>query len=397
MSSITSWLKEKGERKVLILELAVILFASKIAGDISVRLGQPSVLGKLLIGIVLGPAVLGIVNDTDILKEISQIGVILLMFIAGLETDMDEFKKSGKAAAFVGVLGIIVPLSMGYLAGLVMELSAIQAVFLGLLLSATSVSISVQALKEMNKLKSKEGSAILGAAVIDDILVIIALAFLMSMAGEDVHLGTVIIKKVIFFAVAILLAWKVVPIMLRKFAPLRVTETVISAALIVCFSFAYLAEFTGVAAIIGAYIAGVAISFTDYKHEVFEKIETISYSIFVPVFFTSIGVAVKFSGVGQYIWVIVALSILAILTKLFGAALGAKLAGFNWRSSLGVGAGMVSRGEVALIIAGIGLETKLLSNELFTVLVVVVLVTTIVTPPLMKVIFKDQQMEEKVA
>jgi monovalent cation:proton antiporter-2 (CPA2) family protein len=397
VSSITSWLKEKGERKVLILELAVILFASKIAGDISVRLGQPSVLGKLLIGIVLGPAVLGIVNDTDILKEISQIGVILLMFIAGLETDMDEFKKSGKAAAFVGVLGIIVPLSMGYLAGLVMELSAIQAVFLGLLLSATSVSISVQALKEMNKLKSKEGSAILGAAVIDDILVIIALAFLMSMAGEDVHLGTVIIKKVIFFAVAILLAWKVVPIMLRKFAPLRVTETVISAALIVCFSFAYLAEFTGVAAIIGAYIAGVAISFTDYKHEVFKKIETISYSIFVPVFFTSIGVAVKFSGVGQYIWIIVALSILAILTKLFGAALGAKLAGFNWRSSLGVGAGMVSRGEVALIIAGIGLETKLLSNELFTVLVVVVLVTTIVTPPLMKVIFKDQQMEEKVA
>jgi monovalent cation:proton antiporter-2 (CPA2) family protein len=397
VSSITSWLKEKGERKVLILELAVILFASKIAGDISVRLGQPSVLGKLLIGIVLGPAVLGIVNDTDILKEISQIGVILLMFIAGLETDMDEFKKSGKAAAFVGVLGIIVPLSMGYLAGLVMELSAIQAVFLGLLLSATSVSISVQALKEMNKLKSKEGSAILGAAVIDDILVIIALAFLMSMAGEDVHLGTVIIKKVIFFAVAILLAWKVVPIMLRKFAPLRVTETVISAALIVCFSFAYLAEFTGVAAIIGAYIAGVAISFTDYKHEVFEKVETISYSIFVPVFFTSIGVAVKFSGVGQYIWVIVALSILAILTKLFGAALGAKLAGFNWRSSLGVGAGMVSRGEVALIIAGIGLETKLLSDELFTVLVVVVLVTTIVTPPLMKAIFKDQQMEEKVA
>jgi monovalent cation:proton antiporter-2 (CPA2) family protein len=382
---------------VLILELAAILFASKIAGDISVRLGQPSVLGKLLIGIVLGPAVLGIVDDTDILKEISQIGVILLMFIAGLETDMDEFKKSGKAAAFVGVLGIIIPLSLGYLAGLVMELSAIQAVFLGLLLSATSVSISVQALKEMNKLKSKEGSAILGAAVIDDILVIIALAFLMSMAGEDVHLGTVIIKKMIFFAVAILLAWKVVPVVLRKFAPLRVTETVISAALIVCFSFAYLAEFTGVAAIIGAYIAGVAISFTDYKQEVFEKVETISYSIFVPVFFASIGVAVKFSGVGQYIWGIVALSILAILTKLFGAALGAKLAGFNWRSSLGVGAGMVSRGEVALIIAGIGLETKLLSNELFTVLVVVVLVTTIVTPPLMKAIFKEQQMEEKVA
>jgi monovalent cation:proton antiporter-2 (CPA2) family protein len=382
---------------MLILELAAILFASKIAGDISVRFGQPSVLGKLLIGIVLGPTVLGIVNDTDILKEISQIGVILLMFIAGLETDIDEFKKSGKAAAFVGILGIIVPLSLGYLAGVVMGLSTVQAAFLGLLLSATSVSISVQVLKEMNKLKSKEGSAILGAAVIDDILVIIALAFLMSMAGEDVHLGKVIIKKVIFFAASILLAWKAVPFILRKFASLKVTETVISAALIVCFSFAYLAEFTGVAAIIGAYIAGVAISFTDYKHEVFEKVETISYSIFVPVFFTSIGVAVKFSGVGQYIWGIVSLSILAILTKLIGAALGAKLAGFNWKSSLGVGAGMVSRGEVALIIAGIGLETNLLSDELFAVLVVVVLVTTIITPPLMKMVFRNQQMTEKAA
>jgi monovalent cation:proton antiporter-2 (CPA2) family protein len=382
---------------MLILELAAILFASKLAGDLSVRLGQPSVLGKLLIGIVLGPTVLGIVNNTDILKEISQIGVILLMFIAGLETDIDEFKKSGKAATFVGVLGIIVPLSLGYLAGVIMDLSTLQAVFLGLLLSATSVSISVQALKEMGKLKSKEGSAILGAAVIDDILVIIALAFLMSMMGEDVHLGKIIIKKVIFFAVAILLAWKVVPIVLKKFAPLRVTETIISAALIICFSFAYLAEFTGVAAIIGAYIAGVGISLTNYKHEVFEKVETISYSIFVPVFFTSIGVAVEFIGVGDYIWLIVALSILAILTKLVGAAVGAKMAGFGWRSSLGVGAGMVSRGEVALIIAGIGLEANLLSADLFAVLVVVVLITTIVTPPLMKMIFKDGQTAEKAA
>jgi monovalent cation:proton antiporter-2 (CPA2) family protein len=382
---------------MLILELAAILFASKLAGDLSVRLGQPSVLGKLLIGIVLGPTVLGIVNNTDILKEISQIGVILLMFIAGLETDVDEFKKSGKAATFVGVLGIIVPLSLGYLSGMIMGLSTIKAVFLGLLLSATSVSISVQALKEMGKLKSKEGSAILGAAVIDDILVIIALAFLMSMTGEDVHLGKIIIKKVIFFAVAILLAWKVVPIVLRKFAPLRVTETIISAALIICFSFAYLAEFTGVAAIIGAYIAGVGISLTNYKHEVFEKVETISYSIFVPVFFTSIGVAVEFIGVGDYIWLIVALSILAILTKLVGAAVGAKMAGFGWRSSLGVGAGMVSRGEVALIIAGIGLEANLLSADLFAVLVVVVLITTIVTPPLMKMIFKGGQTAEKAA
>lgn len=375
---------------MLVFQLAIILLASKIAGDVSVRLGQPSVLGKLLIGIVLGPSMLGLVHDTEILEELSQIGVILLMFIAGLETDIDEFKRTGKASSFVGIGGIIVPLLLGYVSGTILNLSPIESWFLGLLLSATSVSISVQALKEMNRLKSREGATILGAAVIDDVVVIIALAFLMSMAGGDVHLGTMILKKVIFFAGAILIGWKIVPWVLKRFAPLRVTEAVISAALIICFMYAYLAEYAGVAAIIGAYIAGVAISVTNYKHEVFEKVETISYSIFVPVFFTSIGVSAQFSGIAENIGLIVSLSIVAILTKLVGASLGAKASGFGWRSSLGIGAAMVSRGEVALIISAIGLENHLLSQDLFAVIVVVILITTIVTPPMMKWLFTER-------
>ncbi|WP_342044013.1 cation:proton antiporter [Bacillus sp. OTU530] len=375
---------------MLVFQLAIILLASKIAGDVSVRLGQPSVLGKLLIGIVLGPSVLGLVHDTEILKELSQIGVILLMFIAGLETDIDEFKRTGKASSFVGIGGIIVPLLVGYGSGIILNLSSIESWFLGLLLSATSVSISVQALKEMNQLKSREGATILGAAVIDDVVVIIALAFLMSMAGGDVHLGAMILKKVIFFTGAILIGWKIVPFILKRFAPLRVTEATISAALIICFMYAYLAEYAGVAAIIGAYIAGVAISVTNYKHEVFEKVETISYSIFVPVFFTSIGISAQFSGIAENIGLIVSLSIVAILTKLVGASLGAKVSGFGWRSSLGIGAAMVSRGEVALIISAIGLESNLLSQDLFAVIVVVVLITTIVTPPMMKWLFTEQ-------
>lgn len=373
---------------MLILQLAIILIASKIAGSLSVRLGQPSVLGKLLIGIVLGPSVLGLVNETETLAEFSQIGVILLMFIAGLETDVDEFKRTGKASTFVGLGGIIVPLVLGYFAGIVLNLSSMESWFLGLLLSATSVSISVQALKEMNQLKTPEGATILGAAVIDDVVVIIALAFLMSFAGGDVNLTTVILKKVIFFAAAILVGWKVVPWFIKKFSSLKVTETVISSALIICFVYAYLAEYTGVAAIIGAYIAGVAISVTNFKHEVFEKVETISYSIFVPVFFTSIGITAQFAGITKNIVLIIVLSILAILTKLIGSAIGAKSAGFGWNSSLGIGSAMVSRGEVALIIAAIGLESTLLSQEMFAVIVVVVLVTTIVTPPMMKLFFK---------
>jgi len=382
----------------LIFELAIILLASKIAGEISVKLGQPSVLGKLLVGIILGPAVLGLITETKTLEELSQIGVILLMFIAGMETDLDEFKRSGKASALVGLSGIIVPLFVGYLAGIMMNMSTFEAIFLGLLLSATSVSISVQALKEMNKMQSKEGTAILGAAVIDDVVVIIALAFLMSMAGGDVNLTMVIVNKVLFFAGAILAAWKVVPWVLKKFAPLRVTESLLSAALIVCFLFAYVAELTGVAAIIGAYIAGVAIGQTKFKHEIFEKVETIGYSIFVPVFFTTIGVKASFEGISQHLVAIIGLSILAILTKLIGAGAGAKLAKFSWRSSMGIGAAMVSRGEVALIIASIGLETKLINQELFAILVIVVLVTTIVTPPMMKLFFNqsDKQKEMKI-
>lgn len=374
----------------LIFELAIILFASKIAGDICVKLGQPSVLGKLLIGVILGPAVLGLVSDTKTLADLSQIGVILLMFIAGMETDLNEFKRTWKASTFVGISGIIVPLVSGYLAGIfLMNMTTFEALFLGLLLSATSVSISVQALKELNKMKSKEGTAILGAAVIDDVLVIIALAFLMSMAGGEVNLSMMIIKKVLFFMSAILVAWKVVPWVLRKFAPLKVTEPLVTGALIICFLFAYVAEITGVAAIIGAYIAGVAISQTEYKLKIIEKVETISYSIFVPIFFTSIGVAVSFDGISKNFGLIIGFSILAILTKLIGAAMGAKIAHFSWKSSLGIGAAMVSRGEVALIIASIGLETKLISHELFAVLVVVVLVTTIVTPPMMKYFFSE--------
>ncbi|WP_240421779.1 cation:proton antiporter [Paenibacillus periandrae] len=385
---------------MLIFQLAIILLASKIAGDLSVKLGQPSVLGKLLIGIVLGPTVLGVVSNTEMLQEISQIGVVLLMFIAGLETDTEEFKRTGKASAYVGISGIIVPFSLGYLAGIWLELPQLQSVFLGLLLSATSVSISVQALKEMGKLKSREGTTILGAAVIDDILVIIVLAFVMSFAGGDVNLGVVVLKKVIFFVVAIFIAWKIVPWLLNKFAPLRVTEAIISAGLIICFMYAYLAEVAGVAAIIGAYIAGIAISLTKYKHEVFEKVETISYSIFVPVFFTSIGVSAEFIGIGNHIGLIVGLSMLAILTKLIGSAIGARLSGFGWRNSLGIGAAMVSRGEVALIIASMGLEANLLSQEMFAVMVVVVLITTLVTPPMMKFMFgktsiKGQELQRK--
>ncbi|OCA84064.1 sodium:proton antiporter [Bacillus sp. FJAT-27225] len=374
---------------MFILQLALIIIAAKLAGALSVRFGQPSVLGEIIVGVLLGPSVFGLIEATETLATFSTIGVILLMFIAGLETDLGEFKRSGKSSAFVGFGGIIVPLFLGYLAGEMMGLTNLQSWFLGVMLSATSVSISVQALKEMNHLKTPEGTTILGAAVIDDVVVMVILAFLISFAGGgDVSLTALVIKKVLFFVFAILIAWKVVPWVMNRLTKLPVSEAVISFALIICFIYAFTAEITGVANIIGAYIAGIALGLTKFKHEVFEKVETISYSIFVPVFFAYIGISAVFTGILDNLGLIILLSILAILTKFIGAGAGAKLSGFGWNSSMGIGSAMVSRGEVALIVASMGLASNLVTPDLYATIIVVVIVTTIVTPPMMKFFFK---------
>ncbi|MBE3553412.1 MAG: cation:proton antiporter [Thermicanus sp.] len=376
---------------MFIAEIALILMASKLFGDVSVRLGQPAVLGKLLVGILLGPSLLGWVSDNEFLTEISEIGVLLLMFIAGLETDLALLKKTGFASVSVGTLGILLPLGLGYAVGIYLGLDPFQSLFLGLLLSATSVSISVQSLKEMNQLKTREGSVILGAAVIDDILVMITLAVMMSLTQSGVSLGRVILHQSFFFLLAILLALFFVPRMLRYFAPLRVTESVITAGLVIAFFYAAMAEFFGVSEVIGAYLAGIAVSLTDYKQEVFEKVETIGYAFFVPVFFTSIGISVNFTQVGNQIIFLLFLTLVAIATKWIGAGLGARLSGFGLKSSAGIGAGMISRGEVALILASIGLEKSLLPHSYYSVIVVMVLFTTLVTPPLMKLFFQGKE------
>ena len=376
---------------MLILELAIILIAAKIAGHISVRFGQPSVLGQLIAGILIGPAVLGWVDNSDIIHELSNIGVIILMFIAGLETDLKQFKASVKASTYVGFMGVVFPLAGGYVLSSMLGMNTFEALFFGLVLSATSVSISVQTLREMNRLQSKEGMAILGAAVLDDIIVIILLAFLMSFMGGDVSIEEVILMKAAFFAVALLVAWKVVPWALSKLAAFRIPHAPIVAALLICFAYAYYAEATGVAAIIGAYLAGIAIGQTTHGHKIMEQAEIVGYSLFVPVFFVSIGFSAQISGLGEYVWLIVPLSVLAVLTKMIGGGLGAKFAGYEWMPSIRVGAGMVSRGEVALILASMGLKDGLLDGGLFTTLIIVVLVTTLVTPPLLKLLFTEKK------
>ncbi|MCC3373694.1 cation:proton antiporter [Cohnella sp. REN36] len=378
------------------LSILIILLATKLAGDLSVRLGQPAVVGKLIVGVVIGPAMLGWIGSSEIMEELSQIGVLLLMFMAGLETDINELRRSFKSSTAVALGGIILPFLGGYLVGAAIGMETSHAIFLGLLLSATSVSISVQSLKELNMLKSRESTTILGAAILDDILVVVLLAFVVSLfGGEEVNLALVISKKFIFFVIAGFMIWKGAKWLMKWLAPLRVTESVISAGLIVCFFLAFVAEEFGVAGIIGAFAAGLAISQTSYKLEVEHKLEPIAYAIFVPIFFVSVGFSVSFEGLGEHVGLIAVLTVVAVVTKLVGAGLGAKLTGFSMRSSIGIGSGMVSRGEVALIIATIGLESGLLHQKYFTVLVIVVILTTLITPFLLKMIFKERQAKQE--
>lgn len=335
---------------------------------------------------------MGWIEPSEFIEIFSQIGVLLLMFMAGLETDVKELNKNRNASLMVALGGVVLPFAGGYVAGLMVGMEQSHAVFLGLLLCATSVSITVQSLKDLGRLNTRESTTILGAAVVDDVLVVVLLAFVMSMlVGGDVSLGMVVLKKLIFFVTIFLIGWKVVPMLMRFLAPLRVTEAVISAALIICFGFAYYGEMLGIAGIIGAFAAGIAISQTNYKKEVEHKLEPIAYSIFVPVFFVSIGLNVTLDGIGSQVVFIIALTIIAILTKLIGSGLGARLTGFNMHSSMAIGAGMVSRGEVALIIAAIGLESSLLAPEYFTSIVIVVILTTLVTPPMLKQIFAREK------
>ncbi|MEE6131412.1 MULTISPECIES: cation:proton antiporter [Priestia] len=377
---------------MIVLQIVLILLATKVAGQISVKLGQPSVLGKIMVGIIIGPAVLGWIHDDEIIKTFSEIGVLLLMFLAGLETNLKVLNENKKAAILVAAGGIIAPILLGYAGAQYYNFSLAESIFIGLLLSATSVSISVQTLREIGWLKSKEGSTLLGAAVLDDVIVVILIAVALSVfAGSDTNLALLIAKKILFFVIVILASKWFVPKFIKLFSTFKVTETVLSAGLIVAFSFAYFAEYLGVAGIIGTFFAGVAISQTKFKEEMEHKVEPLANGFFVPFFFTSIGLSVSFSSMSSQIGFIVLFSFIAVVSKFVGSGLGAKLSGFNNRSSMGIGAGMISRGEVALILAAMGLESKLLPVDYYTSVILVIILTTIVTPPLLKLFFGTKE------
>lgn len=384
-----------------LLDLAIILLCTKFLGILTRRVQMPQVVGALLAGLVLGPAGFGILSETSFIKSVAEIGVIILMFSAGMETDIKELKASGKASFVIALCGVIVPLLGGFgvawffnKPGMI-ESSAsasifLQNIFIGVILTATSVSISVETLKELGKLKTHSGNAILGAAIIDDILGIIALTIVTSLADSSISLGVVLLKIVGFFAfsgVVGFLFYKLYKKWVDDAEKELHRHTIV--AFVFCLLMAYIAEDVfGVADITGAFIAGLIVSNVRRATYLESKFDTLSYLLLSPVFFASIGLKVVLPEMSAAIvGFAVALTIVAILTKVVGCGLGAKMCGYKNYQVKRIGVGMISRGEVALIVASKGDALGLMSPEFLGPVIIVVVITTIVTPILLKIVF----------
>ncbi|MBN9393129.1 MAG: cation:proton antiporter [Chloroflexi bacterium] len=386
-----------------VIILAIIIVAAKISGFISVKVGMPAVLGELLAGVILGPTLLNLfglpfVTDTHLLegfKHLAEVGVILLMFMAGLETDLKALGRVGKVAVLAGVLGVVVPLLIGAGSALPFGFTAQQALFIGIILTATSVSISAQTMLELGVLKRKEGIALLAAAVIDDVLVIIVVSLFIALTsggGGLLDIGLVLGKMLLYFLFAGLVGWKVLPWLMSKVNKLPISEGLVAFTVVVILVYSWSAEYLGgVALITGAFIAGVALSRTNLKHEIEEKFHTLTYGFFVPIFFVSIGLAANLAVLSASDFLFAGVIILgAVVGKVVGCSLGARLGGFDNRLSFRLGLGMISRGEVGLIVASLGLTQGLIGENIYGVMVLMVLVTTLLTPPILKLVYKKE-------
>lgn len=385
-----------------LLFVAIILLSTKIFSLLSQKVNMPQVVGALLVGVLLGPSCLNILHETDFLTKSAEIGVIFLMFLAGLDTDFDDLKATGKSSVIIAFVGVLIPLGSGFLTYYLFfhgqrpdTMIFLESAFVGIVLMATSVSITVETLREMGKLKGKMGTSILGAAIIDDILGIIALTVITSFTVPGVDIMVVLLKILLFFVFIAVCGFFV----FRLFRKLEIVygtkRRVAIYAVAFCLFLSYISEvYFGVADITGAYFAGLILcNVTETKSYIASKINITSYMFFTPIFFASIGIKTVITGMSQeLILFTLALLIVAILSKIVGCGLGAKICGFSNMDSLAIGVGMISRGEVALIVAQKGEQAGLISPTLFPAIVLVVIVTTLITPILLKaVVYMKEQ------
>jgi Kef-type K+ transport system membrane component KefB len=380
----------------LLLPLVLILVTARLAGMASRRIGMPAVLGELLAGLILGPSLLGWVSMNSTLGSVADIGVLLLMFIAGLETDLLQMRQVGKASIFTAVGGVILPFAAGMAVGSLLKMDIYASMFLAVALTATSVSVSVQVLNEVGRLRSKAGQVIMGAAVTDDVLGILLLSIVLALAGQGGSLGLTLLRLVLFFPVALLVGKFAVEPLVRWIGREHATEAGLTLVLALILFYGWAAEVAGgLAAITGAYVAGVLVGHQKEVREwVKSGVSVLGYGIFVPVFFVTVGLRTDLHAALAAPWFVLGLTAIAVVTKALGAGLSARLAGCTWSDTNTIGAGMVARGEVALVVATLGLSSGLMTATTFTVVIIMALATTLVTPLLLKLTLRPSMPEE---
>ncbi len=388
----------------LLFELSILIAAAKLAGYVSSRLGQPAVLGEILAGLLLGPSLLNVealpflssAHLPETVSELAEIGVVFLMFLAGLEADLGQMRKAGRVVLLAGLLGVVAPLVLGMLTALPFGYGVIQALAIGMLLTATSVSISAQTLLELGVLRSREGIALLGAAVVDDVVVILLLSIFIALAtgggGGVVGVLVLLLRVLLFMALFGVLGWYLVPRLLAHIDRLPISQGALSAAVVVAMVFAWSAETIGnVAMITGSFMAGVFAGRSSVHRRIFDGVSALTYGFFVPIFFVNIGLHANIWALrGELVLVTVLITLVAIISKVLGSGLGALAGGFAPPQALRLGIGMISRGEVGLIVAQLLVSNGIVPAEITTLAVIMVLVTTLVTPPLLRVAFARQ-------
>lgn len=378
------------ENSDLLLTLALVLFAAKAGGLACRRVGLPSVFGSLAMGLALGPAALGVLHLDESLNAVGDLGVILLMFIAGLETDVVQMRRVGAAALLAACGGVALPLAAGTALGYAFGMGHAEAFFLGTVLTATSVGISAQTLQELGKLQSREGSAILAAAVIDDVLGVVALSLVLGFTGGD-NPALPLAKMALFIPVAIAAGVFLVPIVIERILHLHDGETRTAIVIAMALLFAWSSEhWGGLAAISGAYLAGLMVARTEIGEHMADATGRMAYAFFVPVFFVAVGLKMDAGSLGQAPVLAAAVVATAIVTKFLGSMAGSLGGGFSRVEATRVGFGMVSRGEVALVVAVVGLDRGVLSESTFSATILMTLVTTLVAPLLLKWSYRPQ-------
>ncbi|MDD5841431.1 MAG: cation:proton antiporter [Gemmiger formicilis] len=378
-------------------DLAIIILSAKFFALFARKCKAPQVVGEIIAGLIIGPCLLNLVQTSDAISIFAEIGVVLLMFSTGLGTNLKELMRAGPIATLIACVGVFVPLVGGTLLysafygfAAVGSPEFYRALFIGTIMTATSVSITVATLQELGHLKSFLGTTIVSAAVIDDVIGIIVLTCVLgASSGEGTGIGGVLIQTVLFFLVAIGVGVVIHFVMkwLDKRNPHTQRITIVSMAF--CFAMAYIAEqYFGIADITGAYIAGIVLCAMDDAPYVERRVDISNYVIFAPVFFASIGLKTDISGLTPEILLFcICFVIVALLTKIIGCGLAAKICRFNWGDSLKVGVGMMTRGEVALIVAQKGLEVGVVNPVYFTAVILLIVVSSVATPLVLKALF----------